>query len=192
MTCFLPSLARNLQNVQDRVMTTEIKKQAILFDWGGTLMRVFEDETGPMASWSRIELLPGVSETLARLSCKYTLVLATKAADSGKADICEALVRGGIATFLDRIFCRENTGCAKPSPGFYLKVLKGLGLPASACLMVGDTLEDDVLAPRRLGMHGVHFNEAGETSTETDWPVIRRFDELPRVAAGLLAGGTTP
>jgi putative hydrolase of the HAD superfamily len=173
-------------------MTTERKKQAILFDWGGTLMRVFDDETGPMASWSRIELIPGVPETLELLSHRYTLVLATKAADSGEAAIREALVRGGIAPFMDRIFCRENTGCAKPSPEFYLKVLEGLGLPASACLMVGDTLEDDVLAPRRLGMHGVHVDEAGEAPTGTGWPVVRRFHELPHVAADLLTGDTTP
>ncbi|BCS97532.1 haloacid dehalogenase [Desulfoluna limicola] len=171
-------------------MTTETKKQAILFDWGNTLMRVFEDETGPMASWSRIELLPGVRESLELLSGRYTLVLATKAADSDEVAIREALLLGGISPFIDRIFCRKNTGVAKPAPAFYLKILEELALPPSACLMVGDTLEDDVLAPRRLGMHGVHLSQSGEAPALTDWPVIHHFEELAIVAAQLLEGAT--
>lgn len=173
-------------------MTTETKKPAILFDWGNTLMRVFEDETGPMASWSRIELLPGVRKTLELLSGRYTLVLATKAADSDEAAIREALLLGGISPYIDRIFCRKNTGVAKPDPEFYQKVLDELTLPASACLMVGDTLEDDVIAARRLGMHGVHLDESGEASTHTDWPVIRRFEELANMATELLGGDAAP
>lgn len=170
------------------MMTHESQTPAILFDWGNTLMRVFDDESGPMASWTRIEVIPKVAETLARLSGAYTLVLATKAADSGEAAIRAALARGGIAGFVDRIFCRENTGRSKPDPAFYQKVLEGLGLPPGACLMVGDTLEDDVLAPRRLGMHGVHFDESGRVARDGAWPVIRRFDELPDVAAALFRG----
>jgi len=173
-------------------MTTKTKKPAILFDWGNTLMRVFEDETGPMASWSRIELLPGVRQTLEVLSGKYTLVLATKAADSDEAAIREALLLGGISPFIDRIFCRKNTGTAKPAPEFYLKVLEELGLPASHCLMVGDTLEDDVLAPRRLGIHGIHLDESGEASTGTDWPVIHCFEGLATMATKLLGGDAAP
>lgn len=171
-------------------MIAETEKQAILFDWGNTLMRVFDDETGPMATWSRIELLPGVAEALAGLSRSYTLVLATKAADSGEAQIHQALLRGGIAPFIHRIFCRENTGYAKPAPEFYLSVAKRLGLAPGACLMVGDTPEDDVLAPRRLGMHGVLFDPEARAPRDARWPVIRHFNELPPLAATLLTGGT--
>ena len=39
-------------------MIAETAKHAILFEWGDTLMRVFDDKAGPMAPGSRIEPSP--------------------------------------------------------------------------------------------------------------------------------------
>ncbi|NLE77029.1 MAG: HAD family hydrolase, partial [Chloroflexi bacterium] len=41
--------------------------QAILFDWGDTLMQDFPQFPGPMAQWPRVAAMPGALEALAAL-----------------------------------------------------------------------------------------------------------------------------
>lgn len=51
---------------------------------------------------------------------------------------------------------------AKPDPRLYARVCERLGVSASATLVVGDSLPNDVLAPRRLGMHALHVGAGGD------------------------------
>lgn len=43
----------------------------------------------------------------------------------------------------------------KPSPAFFAEAVAALGVPRSAVAMVGDDVENDVLAAQREGLHGV-------------------------------------
>jgi putative hydrolase of the HAD superfamily len=155
-------------------------RPCILFDWGDTVMRVFPELEGPMASWPKVEAVPGVAAVLEVLGPRATLALATNAADSTEAEIREALDRCGLSEPFDRVFCFRGLGYRKPSPAFYRSILDQLALPPGAVAMVGDSLEGDVLAAVELGLAGVYFDPAGEGSPAGDrYRTIHAMDELP-------------
>lgn len=56
-------------------------------------------------------------------------------------------------------------GFLKPDPRIYRRVCEDLGCSPSRVLMVGDTLEADVLGPRRVGMHAIHLDRARRMET---------------------------
>ena len=58
--------------------------QAILFDWGDTVMRVLPDETGPMEEWRRVEAMPEIQDVLALPMGSAQIVPAMNAADSSR------------------------------------------------------------------------------------------------------------
>lgn len=46
----------------------------------------------------------------------------------------------------------ENSHFCKPNPDYYLEILEKLGCKAEECLMVGNDVGDDMVAPQGLGM----------------------------------------
>jgi HAD superfamily hydrolase (TIGR01458 family) len=56
---------------------------------------------------------------------------------------------------LERALGREAVVAGKPSPGAFAAGLRALGVPAAAALMVGDDVENDVLAAQAVGITGV-------------------------------------
>jgi HAD superfamily hydrolase (TIGR01458 family) len=56
---------------------------------------------------------------------------------------------------LERALGRQAVVAGKPAPTAFLAGLRALGVPASAALMVGDDVENDVLAAQAVGMTGV-------------------------------------
>lgn len=80
----------------------------------------------------------------------------------------EALKVMGIDKYTDFLITSNKAGVSK-NDGLYGKVLEVTGVEANEVLVVGDSLEKDVLAPRKLGMHALHYN----TKTE-----ITRTDEI--------------
>jgi len=56
---------------------------------------------------------------------------------------------------LERALGREAVVAGKPSAAAFAAGLRSLGVPASAALMVGDDIENDVLAAQAVGITGV-------------------------------------
>jgi len=46
----------------------------------------------------------------------------------------------------------ENSRFCKPNPDYYLEILEKLGCKPEECLMVGNDVGDDMIAPQKLGM----------------------------------------
>jgi len=160
-------------------MMTTTKDQAILFDWGNTVMRNIPSYSGAMHTWPTVEELPGVRAALAHLHPSFTVALATNAEDSDEIDIRMALKRCGLAGFFDLVFCYRQVGHRKPEPAFYRAVLTTLKLSASDVFMVGDTLEDDVLAANSQGIAAVWFNSESKISkTGLSYRTVHRFEDL--------------
>lgn len=156
-------------------------EQAILFDWGDTVMRNFPSSTGPMHTWPKVEALPGVRAALERLKPSFILGLATNAEHSDEADIRKALNRCGLADFFDYVFCFRQVGHRKPEPEFYRAVLAKLNLSATCVFMVGDSLEGDVLAANAQGIAAVWFNPESEVSKSgSAHRTIHRFEDLAK------------
>lgn len=115
----------------------------------------------PMALWPDVTVFPGAVECLAALHGSAPLCIATNAADSDRTMIERALERGGLLQYLSQVFCFTELGSTKDRPEFWQAVREQLGVPLSQVVMIGDSLEGDVLAPQRLGLQAVWFNEEG-------------------------------
>ncbi|HEY3309999.1 MAG TPA: HAD family hydrolase [Anaerolineales bacterium] len=133
--------------------------QAILFDWGDTVMHDDPALTTPMLTWPQVRAVDGVHGLLDYLhtnGCR--MVLATSAAISNEKEIRGALARVYLDQYFDKIYCFDSTGLKKPSAAFYQYILNDLKLKPEQVLMVGDSFENDVQASNQIGIPAVWYN----------------------------------
>lgn len=129
--------------------------KVLIFDWGDTLMRDFPDMFGPMVSWPRVEVLPGVPEALEALSGTYMCVVASNAGASNAELMGQSLERVGIRRHFRHLFTSKELGAAKPDPRFFRGIAERVGVEREACVMVGNDLAKDIAGARQVGMRTV-------------------------------------
>jgi FMN phosphatase YigB (HAD superfamily) len=151
----------------------------VLFDWGGTLMSEEGPLDVPMGLWPEVRAIEGAAETLAALSATYRIGLATNASVSRRPLVERALERVSLRQYVSEIFCFAEIGYRKDSAEFWAHVVETLGVSASEIAMVGDTLEPDVLGPRRHGVHAIWFNAGGRSQGDARGaPVVTRLRDV--------------
>lgn len=151
----------------------------ILFDWGGTLMSEDGPEEIAMALWPEVKAIDGAKETLSALAPRHRLAVATNATVSDRSMIEKALARVSLLEYVTEIFCFKEIGARKDSPEFWTRVLSTLRVGPGDVAMVGDTLEQDVVAPRKYGIFSVWFNEDHRCHADTQgFPTIHRLPDL--------------
>jgi putative hydrolase of the HAD superfamily len=153
---------------------------AACFDWGGTLMSEAGPEHLPMGAWPEVRAVPGAREALASLHGRLPLCIATNASVSDTGLIERALSRVGLSGFFSHIFCFSEIGCRKDDPAFWQAVSERLGVPLTSVAMVGDSLEQDVLAPARFGVQSVWFDTSGSRAP-AHVPTISDLREFSRL-----------
>lgn len=84
---------------------------------------------------------------------------------------------------IEKIFTSENLRCYKPSLKFYKQILLRTGYNADEALFVGDSLNEDVLAPQQSGMKACWINRKrikNDTTIIPDYHIETLF-ELPKI-----------
>lgn len=150
----------------------------VLFDWGGTLMAEDGPDNLPMAQWPEVKAIAGAKATLAVLAPKFRLGLATNAAVSDRESIEAALERVSLRPYISDIFCFREIGARKDTHEFWAHVLRTLGAKPNEVAMIGDSLEQDVLPPRRHGIYSVWFNPEDRPANVYEIPVVRSLPEV--------------
>jgi FMN phosphatase YigB (HAD superfamily) len=151
------------------------------FDWGGTLMSEEGPQECSMADWPEVQVIPSAAECLESLTGKVTLAIATNASISKLNDIRRALRRVGFDGYFEHIFCFTELGLKKDQAEFWQSVTATLGLPLHQVAMVGDSLEQDAVAPRRFGVQGVWFNPSHSAMAKgVEVPVVSDLKEFAR------------
>ncbi len=161
--------------------------RAVLFDWGGTLMREFPEFEGPMADWPRVEAVPGAEEALRALHGRYALAVATNAALSDERLVRAALARVGLDPYVSVVVTARDLGLAKPDPVFFHAALERVGCPPAEAVMVGDGYSADIVGAKAAGLRAVWFNPAGSLCPlvhPTHDAEIRALAEVVRVLEG--------
>lgn len=132
-------------------------------------------------------LQPDVRPALEALAVEYRLgVLANQ-----EPWIRDTMRRDGIDGFFDVWAVSGELGVEKPDPGIFEHALAQAGVPAARCAMVGDRLDNDILAAKRHGMRGVWMlrGEAPPQPTEEQLSrvdaSVRTLEELPAALRGL-------
>ena len=93
------------------------------------------------------------------LSKKYSLVLAT----NGIATIQKPRISEFIP-FTYKTYISEEVGHIKPSKEFFDAMLQNLGCEAKDCLMIGDSLTNDIIGAKEAGMDVCYYNRKKRSS----------------------------
>jgi len=98
--------------------------------------------------------------------------------------------RGWLRSWLSPIYASEEIGLRKPHPRLFHRVLEDWGLSPAEVVMVGDTLNADVLGAHNAGMRGVWIdrgpvspwsnNEASKAHIQPD-ATLQQLAELPEL-----------
>ena len=169
---------------------------AVLFDWGDTLMVDDGSQTGPMATWPKVAAVDGAQETLRRLRPHYRLLVATNADESSGPDVRAALARVGLDAAIDGVVSSRDVGARKPDAAFFAAALRQAGVhrrgvaPARA-VMVGDSVANDVAGAKAAGLRAVWFNPSRRPlppGAPAPDAVVAGLRELPQTLARLAHG----
>lgn len=126
-----------------------------LFDWGDTLMVDIPGKKGKMCDWEEVKAVEGAWLTLSSLSKGSRIYIATGAADSSEIDIKKAFERVGLDEFINGYFCKENIGSIKGEHSFLPRILNRLSIHANDVVMVGNSLNKDIVPALTAGIRPV-------------------------------------
>ena len=102
-----------------------------------------------------LELLKKTKEEIA--DCKIYIVT-NGATINAKGRIAST----GLDKYIDGIFVSEDMGVNKPSKEYFDMVLESINQPASACIVIGDSLSSDMLGAKNASMASVWFKPEGD------------------------------
>tara|TARA_Y100000385_G_scaffold64820_1_gene64102 strand:- start:116 stop:811 length:696 start_codon:yes stop_codon:yes gene_type:complete len=104
-------------------------------------------------------LFEGAIPLLEKLKSNYNLHIIT----NGFEQVQNLKIKNsGLKTFFDFIFTAEQVGFKKPHPQIFIEALNQTKADPKKSLMIGDSLEADILGALTQGMHAIHFNSHQE------------------------------
>jgi putative hydrolase of the HAD superfamily len=104
---------------------------------------------------TKTNLFPNAHETLAYLQSKYTLHLIS----NGFKESQDIKINGtGIGKYFTHVIISEIVGVNKPDKAIFEYAVNTAGTTKTQSLMIGDSLEADVLGALNFGMDAIYFN----------------------------------
>jgi hypothetical protein len=151
-----------------------------LFDWGGTLMSEEGPLDLPMALWPEVTAIEGAHETLATLSRRYRIGVATNASVSKRNMIEVALGRVGLRDYISGRVLLQRDRRAQGQRRVLARHARAPRRRGRRTWRWSATpLEGDVLAPRSFGIFAIWFNPAGRRWPRTAVPTMRAPARMP-------------
>lgn len=119
-------------------------------------------------------LFPNAIEVLDYLQPNYKLHIIT----NGFQEIQDKKLRNsGIHSYFNHIIDSEMAGVKKPNPIIFNLALNRADAKPHTSLMIGDSLEADILGAKAVGLHTIHFNAHREES-HNEAPIIYDLQEI--------------
>ena len=104
-------------------------------------------------------LFDGTIPLLEKLNSRYNLHIIS----NGFEQVQHFKIKNsGLAPYFDFIFTADQVGFKKPHPQIFIEALKKTNANPQKSLMIGDSLEADILGALAQGMHAIHFNSHKE------------------------------
>jgi putative hydrolase of the HAD superfamily len=157
---------------------------AVIFDLGHTIMDELECRNIPLRT-RPIHLMPGVRETLPRITVRMGIWANTRRAR--EAGIRHWLRRARIDHYFTWVVTSSDAGYRKPDPRFFDYALKKCSLKKSEVLFVGNQLNTDINGASDYGipsvwLSGPEYRSPDDTLTAEQTKaksVIQTLSELP-------------
>ncbi|MFK8038633.1 MAG: YjjG family noncanonical pyrimidine nucleotidase [Crocinitomicaceae bacterium] len=122
----------------------------------------------------KTNLFPGAFETLDYLKGKYKLHIIT----NGFQEVQYIkLATSKLASYFDVVICADEVGVKKPNPEIFEIAMASSNAKASESIMIGDSVEADVLAALAVGMKAAWFNPF-QASHKNDLLSISQLSDL--------------
>lgn len=123
-------------------------------------------------------LMPDAREVLTRLSKKYQLGLLTNGAPDLQR---EKLLNSGLEPLFQAIAVSGEHDIGKPEPVIFHRLLAELGADSASAVMVGNSLERDILGARNAGITSVWLKVPGSEEPADVKPdhTVHGLAELP-------------
>lgn len=135
-------------------------------------------ETYRAASRFRLQLYPGVLDTLRQLQPKYHLAAIT---DGQVAYALPELNAVGLSGFFDPVIVSGSFGYRKPDERLFTSALAAMKMQPAEVLFVGNDMYRDVFGGQKIGMKTVFFKSnqgtQEKTGVQADY-IIYNFPEL--------------
>ncbi|MCU0542737.1 MAG: HAD family hydrolase [Oscillatoriaceae cyanobacterium Prado104] len=130
---------------------------------------------------SRCQVFDDVTECLAKLH-KYKIGVVTNGQELQQI---EKLQRCGILPYLDIVVTSEKARVAKPNAEIFLQACSHLEVQTEESMFVGDNLELDAIAAKKVGMVGIWLNRYRVKLEDTPRRVkrISRLTEISEILA---------
>lgn len=90
----------------------------------------------------------------------------------------------GLDGYFDVIVTRDDVNAIKPEPKIFLEALARVGVEPEEAIMVGDSLSQDVMGAKNVGMRAVWVNRSGEEDYHFADYEVRTLTELMRILRG--------
>ena len=119
-------------------------------------------------------LFPEAIIVLSGLQKKYNMHIITNGFEEVQHPKIE---RSGLMPFFKHIITADEVGVKKPNPIIFEHALKTTNTLPQNALMIGDSLEADILGAIHLGMQAIHFNSHHEPFHE-HCLIINKLEEL--------------
>ena len=120
------------------------------------------------------EAYPEVKLVLEKLMQSYSVFIGSNTDN----DVLESVMRKNDIK-VHKVYTSEDLKCYKPSTDFYYRILKENNLNPQDVLFVGDSLTDDVIGPKSVGMKTALVDRAKRSSfAEQDYTFTELTDLL--------------
>lgn len=103
-----------------------------------------------------MKLYPEIKTVLNKLMQNYLVFIGSNTDNDVLANVMH---KNGIA--VHKVYTSENLKCYKPAAQFFTKILDDNGLSPNEVLFVGDSITDDIMGPKELGMKTAWIDRNG-------------------------------
>lgn len=163
---------------KDSLRTERFSKTLQLFD-------IFDLQLSENIGSSYVEnspqktnLMPHTLDVLEFLKGKYHLHIIT----NGFEEVQHIkLQNSGIASYFSQIITSEKAQCKKPDPRIFAFALHASGAKRNESLMIGDSLELDILGAKHVGIDQVYFNPEETKHRHEITHEIKDLSELMKI-----------
>ena len=121
-------------------------------------------DTFPALRAQTFETFPDAAPCLERLARDCRIAVVTNGIVDNQL---RKLAGGGLSSLPERIFVSSQFGAGKPSPAFFGHVLHTLSVLASACVFVGDSIQNDVIGASSCGIATIWVNRDGRADARS-------------------------
>lgn len=126
-------------------------------------------------SWMLAQPYPEVKEILQQLKSKYQLILVS---NTDCFSINKVLDKFELKSYFDRIFLSYELGLIKTDKNFLKHVLSEMDLDVNDCVLVGDSIQSDIIPAKRIGINAILIDRK---NTRDFHPKMKDLKELEKV-----------